>query len=150
MMDFPSWATERGIVFSSALSLGCGGGRLERAWMKRGLLTRCHGLDISEEAIQVARDMAAKEGLDLTYSQADLNFVSLEPETYDLVIAQTSMHHYVRLERIADEINRALRPGGLLWVHDYVGETQLQHDDVRIELVNRILVYYRSALRGVR
>jgi ubiquinone/menaquinone biosynthesis C-methylase UbiE len=51
---------------------------------------RFHGVDISEKAIATAREIPKKENLSLTYEVADLNFLELPDNTFDLVVAQTS------------------------------------------------------------
>lgn len=49
-----------------------------------------------------AREIAARENLPLTYEVADLNFIELPPKAFDLVVAQTSLHHVLFLEKVAE------------------------------------------------
>ena len=61
------------------LSLGCGHGWTEREAIRLGLCRTFDALDISDEAIEVARRAAARQGLAArAYRQADLNAVELE------------------------------------------------------------------------
>lgn len=138
-ISFAAWARERGMTFEHALSIGCGSGRAERRALQAGLAKRMHGVDISEEAIAAAKLAAERENLPLTYEVADLNFADLGENEYDLVLAQTALHHCLYLENVADAIARALKPGGLLWLHDYVGESMFQYDGYKMELANRML-----------
>src|SRR6266540_3618703 len=85
-------AREKKLKFEHGLTLGCGAGRLERDLVTRGICRSFLGIDISEEAIATARDIAAKDNLPLTYEVADLNFVKLPEKRFDLVAAQTSLH----------------------------------------------------------
>lgn len=142
---------ERGLTFRSGLSLACGAGRAEREFLRLGICERFHGIDISEDAIAEARENG--HGLALTYATADLNRVVLEPGAYDLVITQNCLHHVMELEHIAEQIWRSLTPNGFLWIHDYIGESQFQFSDLRLEIANRILAilperYRRDRLRG--
>jgi SAM-dependent methyltransferase len=74
-----------------------------------------------------------KQSLPLTYEVADLNFVELPEKTFDLVAAQTSLHHILFLERVAEQVWRSLKNDGYLWIHDFVGEMRWQYDSKRPE-----------------
>jgi SAM-dependent methyltransferase len=132
-------ATEKGLKFEHGLTLGCGAGRCERDLISRGVCRTVHGIDISEKAIDKARQIAKKQGLPLTYEVADLNFVELPGKTFDVVVAQTCLHHILFLEHVADQIWRSLKSNGCLWIHDFIGETQFQYDPKRMSIVNQIL-----------
>jgi len=129
----------RGLIFEHGISLGCGAGRLERALVKDGVCKAFHGIDISEGAVADARRVAAEASLPITYEAADLNFIDLPLQTYDLVVAQTSLHHVLFLERVAFQSWRTLKPGGRMWIHDFVGETQGQYAPKRLQIINELL-----------
>ncbi len=57
---------------------------------------------------------------------ADLNFVELERDAYDLVVSSSSLHHVTNLEHLAWQINTTLAPGGMFFLNDYVGEPRFQ------------------------
>jgi 2-polyprenyl-3-methyl-5-hydroxy-6-metoxy-1,4-benzoquinol methylase len=128
-----------GVTPERGLSLACGSGRAERNAMAAGICTSFHGVDLAEDAVEEARNVAKRDGLDITYSVDDLNSITLEPDSFDLVITQSCLHHVLQLEHLADEIHRTLKPGGVLWIQDYVGETQMQYSDERMEIANAIL-----------
>jgi 2-polyprenyl-3-methyl-5-hydroxy-6-metoxy-1,4-benzoquinol methylase len=140
-------ARDKGLKFEHGLTLGCGAGRLERDLVSRGVCRRFHGIDISEKAIATARDIATKENLPLTYDVADLNFVELPGKAFDLVAAQTSLHHILFLERVANQIWRSLNDNGYLWIHDFIGETQWQHDPKRLSIAKRVLAILPEKFR---
>jgi 2-polyprenyl-3-methyl-5-hydroxy-6-metoxy-1,4-benzoquinol methylase len=119
-------ANEKRLVFDRGLTLGCGTGRCERELLSRGVCRNFHGIDLSESAIDMARQIAKEQSLPLTYEVADLNSVQLPEEQFDLVVAQTCLHHVLFLEHVADQIWRSLKSDGYLWIHDFIGETQ-QH-----------------------
>jgi len=143
-------AREKELHFERGLTLGCGAGRLERALLQNGVGQSFHGIDISEEAIAQARAVAQQEQLPLTYEVADLNFVALPEQTFDLVVAQTSLHHVLFLERVAEQVWRSLKPGGYLWIHDFIGETQGQYDEKRLVIVNALLAILPEKFRRNR
>jgi SAM-dependent methyltransferase len=140
-------AQKRGLHFEHGLTLGCGAGRLERGLLQAGICTSFHGIDISENAVTAARDIARKQNLALTYEVADLNFVKLPEKAFDLVVAQTSLHHILFLEHVAEQIWRSLQDGGYLWIHDFIGETQWQYESKRLSIMNQLLAILPEKLR---
>ncbi len=73
--------------------------------------------------------------------------MELPEKTFDLVVAQTCLHHILFLERVAEQIWRSLKADGYLWIHDFVGETQFQYDLKRISIVNQILAILPEKFR---
>lgn len=121
------------------LSIGCGEGRLERSMVNQGICRRFDAVDVSQDALRVASDRASAIGMDARYWQADLNHAALPKRRYDLVVAQTSLHHILRLEHLIGQIAEALKPHGYLWVHDYIGEAQFQFAPERLRIANAVL-----------
>ena len=145
--SLPQFARKKGLTFEHGLTLGCGAGRCERDLISRGICRSFHGIDISEDAVAKARQIAEEQSLPLTYEVADLNFVNLPEKAFDLVVAQTCLHHILFLEHVADQIWRSLKNDGYLWIHDFVGETQFQYDDKRLAIVNQVLAVLPEQLR---
>ena len=140
-------ARERKLKFEHGLTLGCGAGRRERELVENGICQSFHGIDISENAIATAREIAKEQSLPLTYEVADLNFVRLPEKTFDLVVAQTCLHHILFLERVAEQVWRSLRSSGYLWIHDFIGETQGQCDPKRLTIMNQLLAVLPEKFR---
>ncbi|HEY6131607.1 MAG TPA: class I SAM-dependent methyltransferase, partial [Halioglobus sp.] len=140
----------QGLQLRRGLSLACGSGRAERMALGQGICTSFHGIDVAEDAIQEARKMAAQVNLDITYECGDLNAIRLEPASFDLVVTQNCLHHVLQLEHLAAEIHKTLTPNGVLWIHDYVGETQFQYSDKRLEIANAVLKLLPEKLRTDR
>ncbi len=140
-------AKERGLKFERGLTLGCGAGRLERALVEAGVCQILHGIDISENAIAKALEIAKEKKLPLTYEVADLNFVKLPAKAFELVVAQTALHHVLFLEHIAEQVWHTLVPSGYLWIHDFIGETQFQYDEKRLVLANQLLAVLPEKFR---
>jgi len=81
------------------------------------------------------------------FVRADLNFVELPAECYDVVWASGTLSRIVNLEYLLAQIERALRPGGLLAFNDYVGERRLQYDPDRLARVNAVLATVPARFR---
>jgi len=143
-------ANEKGLRFEHGLTLGCGAGRSERDLISRGVALRFHGIDISEKAVAKAREIAKEQNLPLAYEVADLNFVRLPEKTFDLVVAQTCLHHILFLEHVAVQIWQSLKSNGYLWIHDFIGETQFQWDPKRVSIANKILLVLPEKLKKNR
>lgn len=140
-------ANEKKLIFDHGLTLGCGAGRCERELISRGVCRSFHGIDLSENAIEMAREIAREQGLPLTYEVADLNCVQLPEKQFDLVVAQTCLHHVLFLEHLADQIWRSLKSDGYLWIHDFIGETQSQYEAKRLAMMNQILAILPEKFR---
>jgi SAM-dependent methyltransferase len=132
------------------LSLGCGSGRAERAFLKQGICERFIGVDVAEAAVAEAREQARIEGLPLEYLCQDLNRIDLGDLRVDLVVCQTILHHVLELEHVFDAIERALAPDGVFFVHDYIGETQFQFSDERLRWFNAVMQALPEDLRASR
>jgi len=116
---------DRGLV------LGCGGGALERRAAALGLCRSFYGVDISPEAVEVARTLACREGWSrFRYEALDANYLQLEPESFDLIVADMAVHHIDRLEHLFDQFNKALRAGGILILNEFVGPNRFQWTDL--------------------
>jgi methylase of polypeptide subunit release factors len=71
-----SWLEGR--TFGQAASLGCGTGALERDLLAKGICRSLVGFDLSPQALEIARRLAAEAGLPgIRYEVADLNRIAL-------------------------------------------------------------------------
>lgn len=139
MIKLNKFLKENGYKFEHGLVLGCGSGRAERNFIANGICKSFHGVDIAKAAIEDARKIAKKENLKLTYEVADLNQVKLEENAYEFICAQSFLHHILHLDHLVEEMWKALKPNGILWVQDFVGETQFQWSDKRLEITKTII-----------
>jgi len=111
-------------VGGRALDLGCGMGWLSLELARNGMAV--DAIDISEGRIQIAKDYLAiapkteKFG-SINYIVADLNEIILEKSVYESVVAWDTMHHIPKIDRLMDEVEKALKPGGNLIALDHVG-----------------------------
>lgn len=138
-----------GRKIETILSLCCGFGRIERRIVSK--LTgrvKALGVDIAEGALQVARVSAEEEGLDgLSYICADLNSYEFGKEMYDVIIAYGALHHLSNLNDVLDRAYRCLKPGGLLYSHEYVGLPFYECSPRQLQLVNAIAYLVPPELR---
>jgi SAM-dependent methyltransferase len=110
----------RGDAVNTFLDLGCGGGILGAAILRRWPQARGVFLDFSDAMLQAAREELSPYGEQLTFVDADygdpawLSSVS-QGETFDVVVSGFSIHHQSdeRKQQLYDEIFDLLPPGGL-------------------------------------
>jgi SAM-dependent methyltransferase len=148
--SFVSLARQNGWKFGRGLSLACGSGRAERELIGAGVCDSFVGIDVAEGAVEEARRIAAEQGLDVEYRVGDLNSVELGFEEFDLVVTQNCLHHIVKLEFLADQIACCLKPGGRVWIDDFIGETQFQWLQKRLDIVNEVLSVLPERYRNFR
>lgn len=102
-----------------ALDIGTGPGtiplNLKRSYSK----THFIGIDISQGMIRTARSHASKAGLPLALSVGDGECLPFGSGKIDGVISFFAMHHMDHPERLLQEIDRVLKPGGPLLIIDF-------------------------------
>ncbi len=83
------------------------------------------GIDISDVAIQQAKDAASRRGLDnVTFQVDNAEDMNLPTASFDLVFGAGILHHLV-LEKALGEIRRVLRPGGKAIFFEPLGHNPL-------------------------
>lgn len=136
-----------------ALSLGCGGGGLERHAADLKIAGKFIAYDVSEGAITLAKNLAKQHRLrHLSYRAADLNTMVHPENTYDVVFASQSLHHIESLEFYLDQVTRTLKPNGLFIINEFVGPNQFQWTDLQVQyaqsLLETIPECYRQIIQG--
>jgi len=132
-----------------ALSLCCGDGRVERELITRGVVRECEGVDAAPGALERARALADEAGVGgVSYRLCDVNQLEAEEGAYDLVVAHQALHHIEALEHVARACRKALRPGGLMVAHEYVGPNRFASTPRHIEVLNAALLLLPERLRA--
>ncbi len=120
----------RGLDHGRVLSMGCGSGALERELAQLRMFSSCDGIDVADGALAIAREEAAKAGIDgLRYAVRDVRREPLERGVYDAVFFNGSLHHIDALEVVLDEVRASLVSGGLLVINEYVGARHFDFPD---------------------
>jgi 2-polyprenyl-3-methyl-5-hydroxy-6-metoxy-1,4-benzoquinol methylase len=104
--------------------LGCGSGWMTRFAARHGV--QAEGYDISLEMIEIAREQAEAEGLDVRFEAADMEQLDLG-RRFDTCLLYDALHHSPRADLVLATAHRALKPGGRLllaepnWKHRFQG-----------------------------
>ena len=98
----------------SILDIGCGAGLLAEPLSRLG--ADVTGLDPAPANIAVARRHADETGARLTYRDATLEHLALEPERFDVVLAMEVVEHVSDVPRFVATACSLVGPGGLIAV----------------------------------
>jgi len=144
------WLREHGkaVPLGRSISLGCGFGGLERDLARRGMILEMDAYDLADGAIVQARRLAEEAGYGwIRYHVADLEAQDFPAGHYDAVFAHSAVHHVERLDAVFAIVRRALRPGGVFHLNEYVGPTRFQWTDAQLALINAYLDSLPERLR---
>jgi SAM-dependent methyltransferase len=95
---------------SSLLDVSCGTGFLLKAAGARGI--RATGVDLSDEAVRVARRTAPKAAVAVAGGEA----LCLRDGSFDFVTCLGSLEHFLDMDRGLEEFLRVARPGAILCI----------------------------------
>jgi len=101
------------------LDVGCGTGNAALAAARRGATVT--GLDPAERLLAVARERAAREGLDVAFAAAEATALGLPDDAFDAVVSVFAVI-FADPARAAAELLRVLRPGGRIVLTTWVPE----------------------------
>lgn len=99
----------------AVIDIGCGGGLLSEAMAKIG--ANVTGIDLSEEALNVAKLHAKKSGLEIEYLLTPAEKIAKErPAEFDVVTCLEMLEHVPDPAAIIQAAAALLKPGGQLFV----------------------------------
>jgi 2-polyprenyl-3-methyl-5-hydroxy-6-metoxy-1,4-benzoquinol methylase len=93
------------------LEIGVGAGSDHLQWARAGCV--CHGVDLTDAAIETTRAHLALHGLASDLRRVDAETLPFADASFDVVWSWGVIHHSERPERIIAEIHRVLRPDGV-------------------------------------
>jgi SAM-dependent methyltransferase len=94
------------------LDVGCGAGQLSLVAARAG--ARVTGCDIAVNWLEKARAHAAAEGLDITFEEGDAEALPYKDGQFDAVVSLIGAMFAPRPDRVAAELTRVCRPGGMV------------------------------------
>jgi ubiquinone/menaquinone biosynthesis C-methylase UbiE len=109
----------RGTAGNLAVELGCGSGVQAGMLMEQGFTVTA--LDLSIEATRVARRTVAESGRTLAVINGDAEHLPIKSGSVDACVCGLLLHHFTRLDGVASEIRRIMKPGGVVIAIDANG-----------------------------
>jgi SAM-dependent methyltransferase len=101
------------------LDVGCGAGQLSLIAARAG--ARVTGCDIASNWLVQARRSAAAEGLSVVFEEGDAEALPYGNGTFDAVASLIAAMFAPRPERVAAELTRVCRPGGIIAMANWTG-----------------------------
>jgi len=126
--------------FDRGVSWGCGLGPFERAAIRAGIVREIDAFDLSPVSLENAKKEAAREGITgINYGLGNFDDPRLASRRYDIVFFHASLHHVGALERLFRRLTFALKPGGAIYVDEYIGPSRFHWTQADLELGQAVL-----------
>jgi len=99
-----------------ALDIGCGNGNHAMFFANQGISAA--GIDISENAVNIARKRAENHGLDADFETGNAEMLPWDDNTFDLVVSDGVLDHvrFAEAKRIIKEARRVSTPDAYLFL----------------------------------
>ena len=118
--SFVAVAKKWGIQKGKTLDIGTGTGLLAIGFAEAFPDMEVVGLDLSEEALQVARENVQKSGVsNISFKKGDAQAMPFEDGTFDLVISSNTLHLIENPVTMVNEIQRVLKSEGKFFISDF-------------------------------
>lgn len=117
----------------------CGDMQAERGafeQLEKAHFSDVYGFDISEKSLERVKSTS----FNFHPVQTDCNDLILEPEKFDMVVGFHGIHHIYNVGGLLYQINKSLRPGGIFYIHEWIGPEKLQIPFMNA-LISRILLF---------
>jgi ubiquinone/menaquinone biosynthesis C-methylase UbiE len=95
-----------------ALDIGCGAGNQSLCLIQEGFSVI--SADLSMEAVKVTKATLTEAGKNAQVINADAESIPLPDNSIDACICGLLLHHFKDLDNVAREIQRVVRPGGIV------------------------------------
>lgn len=109
----PEWPAFRALIpdikGAKVLDLGCGFGWICR-WAREAGAEQVLGIDVSSNMLAKAQEFPIDPAI--TYLQADMETLELDPFTFDVVLSSLAMHYLKNLPALVSQVYKRLKPGG--------------------------------------
>jgi ubiquinone/menaquinone biosynthesis C-methylase UbiE len=76
------------------------------------------GLDISHTMVDIARENAERDGIDVRFQLGDASDLPFDAGSFDLIVCQAAFNNYTRPGLAIAEMHRVLRVGGTAVIQD--------------------------------
>ena len=141
---------ELGSPAGRSMELGCGSAGRSVMLFQEGWSRHIEGIDVSPDRVAEGERRRQELGAPGGFVVADINTITLTPNSYDLIFSCHSFHHFQALEHVMAQAARALTPHGLFVLEEFVGPTQFQWTDSQIDVVRTLTGLLPDRYRRLR
>lgn len=126
------------------LSAGSGISSHEMIFASFNCMGKVECLDLSAPMLKKAADFAREKDLNhkMEFRVEDINRTNLPEKSYDIILFNSSLHHFRNIDVLLDKIKKSLTPEGILIINEYTGPARLQFRKEQIRVSNNILKNY--------
>ncbi len=119
--SFIAVAKKWGVTGGKVLDVGTGPGSLAIEFAKGILGVQVVGLDLSDVALELARDNVQESGVSsrVSFEKGDAEDMPFEDDTFDVVISSNTLHLVKNPVSMLNEIHRILKPQGRFIISDF-------------------------------
>ncbi len=110
-----AWLTRLDLAGRRVLVVGCGFGHDALRLAKLGAAV--HAFDLSSESLAIARALATREGLAVSFDNMPAEQLAYEDDAFDVIIATDIMHH-VDIPSAMAELRRVSRLGAMFVMNE--------------------------------
>lgn len=112
------------------LDFGCGPGTISVGLAKAIAPGELHGVDMEESQIDIARSVAGASGQTNTiFHVGDVTALDFEDSFFDVAHCHNVLMHVPDTAAVLTEVNRVLRPGGVIGCREMICGSSFTHPD---------------------
>ncbi len=107
--------------------------------MRRSMVESFDLFELSSERVRQGRELAARTGLaERAVFRDEDPFTAYEPGSLDLVFWVGSLHHMFDVDAAVAWSKTVLKPGGVMYVEEFVGPDRFQWSDATLALAGLV------------
>ncbi len=111
---------------------------MEFARLNPGWKITC--IDFSEKLMQAAAKVAEQEGLtNVEFIIEDIYNHTFPDDYYNIVLFNSSLHHFKNLDDLIGKVHRSMAPDGKLIINEYTGANRFQYSKSQLKEINKCL-----------
>jgi SAM-dependent methyltransferase len=128
------------IPFKKGISVGGGNGQKEINLIKQGIVETFDLYELSKLRISSGINLAKKECVSdkIKFIYGDPIDIASEPEKYNFVHWNNSLHHMLDVEKAIEWSKIILKSGKLFYMDDFVGASRFQWPDEQLEIAAKV------------
>jgi 2-polyprenyl-3-methyl-5-hydroxy-6-metoxy-1,4-benzoquinol methylase len=132
------------------LSIGCGSAAVEKELVSYEQVQSVLAIDIAFSQIEYARKSFLGSPYQSKLQLAVLDYArqSIDME-FDMVLFNSSLHHFKDISAILQKVQSNLAPGGLLVLNEYVGPDRFQWTADQLNIINESLLLLPKSYRRI-
>lgn len=128
------------IPFKKGISIGGGNGQKEINLIKQNIVESFDLYELSQASISDGIELAKKQLISdrINFINRDVFEHATEPEKYELVHWNNSLHHMLDVDKAVEWSRAILKHGGLFYMDDFVGASRFQWPDEQLEIATKV------------